>query len=117
MAAGNLAAIGAALCKGDLMPDDACRAELGGKIASCISYAISGGLVAGQDLLYVLDHHATAIGAVLGVFTFFLNWHYQKKAADCRCRILGIDRRQHNEESHPHRRAHDPLNGAFTERE
>lgn len=91
------------------MPDDACRAELGGKIASCFSYAISGGLVAGHDIITVMDVHAPAIGAMLGIITFIINIHYQRKAMQCRCKILGVDRRQHDEVCHPHRRKGDPF--------
>lgn len=88
------------------MPDSACRADLGSKITSCISYTISGGLVVGHDLITVLDHHAAAIGAILGMCTFVINIYFQRKAMVCRCKILGVTG-DHHPGNHPHRRADD----------
>lgn len=89
------------------MPDEVCKAELCGKIASWASYTISGSLIVGRDLINVLDQHAAAIGAVLGIATFIINWRYQVKAIECRCKVLGISPTNHDKHSHPHRRAGD----------
>lgn len=48
-------------------------------ITSALSYMVSILLVTVDGALTWLDTHAGAIGAMLGMMTFAINWHYQKK--------------------------------------
>jgi len=46
------------------------------KTVSTITYSVSGGLVVG-DWISILDHHAAAIGVVIGALTFITNFIFQ----------------------------------------
>jgi len=51
-------------------------------ITSGLSYMVSILLVTVDGALTWLDAHAGAIGAMLGMMTFAINWHYQKKRSN-----------------------------------
>lgn len=51
-------------------------------ITSCLSYLVSILLITADNALAWLDAHAGAIGAMLGMMTFAINWHYQKKRSE-----------------------------------
>ncbi len=48
------------------------------KVSTGVSYIASGGLTA-AGLLDFLNNNALAFGVILGLATFFVNWHYQRK--------------------------------------
>lgn len=48
------------------------------KVATGVSYTASGGLTA-AGMLDFLNNNALAFGVLLGLATFFVNWHYQRK--------------------------------------
>lgn len=46
------------------------------RLASGLTYAVSGGLVVG-DVLQFLNNNAGAVGALMAMATFGMNWYYQ----------------------------------------
>ena len=46
------------------------------RLASGLTYTVSGGLVVG-DVLQFLNNNAGAVGAVMAMATFVMNWYYQ----------------------------------------
>lgn len=62
------------------MPDEACRIEVAGRMSSCLSYALSTGLLLVGDTLTFLNNNAAACGVILGLMTFLVNWYYKRKA-------------------------------------
>ena len=51
-------------------------------ITSAIAYAASGAIAVGGEILTTLNNNAPAFGVIIGVATFLINWHYQKKRAE-----------------------------------
>lgn len=51
-------------------------------VTSGLSYLASMLLITADNALSWLDAHAGAIGAMVAMLTFALNWHYQKKRSE-----------------------------------
>jgi len=51
-------------------------ADIAQRLASGLTYTLSVGLVLG-DVLQFLNNNAGAVGAVMAMATFAMNWYYQ----------------------------------------
>ncbi|WP_027853840.1 HP1 family phage holin [Marinobacterium litorale] len=54
------------------------HADLVQRTAAGLTYTVSGGLVLG-DALQWLNNNAGAVGAIMAMLTFAVNWYYQHK--------------------------------------
>lgn len=52
------------------------HSEAAQRVTSGLTYAVSGGLVVG-DVLQFLNNNAGAVGAIMAMATFAMNWYYQ----------------------------------------
>ncbi|WP_010323016.1 HP1 family phage holin [Marinobacterium stanieri] len=52
------------------------HADAAQRVAAGLTYTVSGGLVVG-DVLQFLNNNAGAVGAVMAMATFAMNWYYQ----------------------------------------
>jgi hypothetical protein len=52
--------------------------DIAQRVAAGLTYTVSGGLVLG-DALQWLNNNAGAVGAIMAMLTFGMNWYYQHK--------------------------------------
>lgn len=64
------------------------------KVSTWVSYIASGGLTA-AGMLDFLNDNALAFGVLLGIATFFVNWHYQRKHLRLAERQVMLERKRY----------------------
>jgi hypothetical protein len=52
--------------------------DIAQRVAVGLTYTVSGGLMVG-DALQWLNNNAGAVGAIMAMLTFGVNWYYQRK--------------------------------------